>query len=116
MAASVSWLMTAASVSWCMLKSPDSFASRREELPHRMHERMLGERFQKEGVGPRFSRPIARRQDAEDQNRDIACQGIRLESTAQGESVEVGDEDLCDHDIRDGPPSLFQRCIAVLSE
>ena len=99
-----------------MLESPDSRASRREKLPHRVHEGMLGERLEKEGIGPRFSCPIARRQDAEDEHSDIACQRICFESTAQGEAVERWDENLRDHDVRDGLPSLFQRYVTVFRE
>jgi len=99
-----------------MLKSPESCTSRREELPHRVHERMLGERFQKEGICPRFSCPIARGQDAEDEHGDIARQRIRLELTAEGEAVEHGDENLRDHNVRDGLSNLFQRSLSVVGE
>ena len=61
------------------MPSPDSRGSRFEELPHRVDQRVLGERFQKKGVSARFSRPVGRRQDAEDQHGDIARSEVRLE-------------------------------------
>src|SRR5512146_2943381 len=75
--------VTGGSSSWHMLDSPDSFASRFQEPPHRIDERVLGKRLQKKGISPRFPRPTGRSQNAEDQNGDIARSGIRSEPTAE---------------------------------
>src|SRR6185369_2040919 len=77
---------------------------------------MLGERFEEEGIGTCFSRPRRRGQDAENQDGDIARSRVRFELTAEGQSVEVGNQDLRDDDIRGGLPSELQGATSVLRE
>jgi hypothetical protein len=99
-----------------MLNSPDSCGSCFEELVHGIDQQVFLEWFQKEGIGPRFSRPARRRQDAEDQHGDVARPGVCLELAAECESIECGDEDLRDDDVREVLPSLLEGAIAVRRE
>ena len=96
--------------------SPDSCASRLEDLPHRVDQRVLGEGFQEEGIGPRLSGPAGGGQDAKDNHGDVARSGVRLEPAAERQPVLVGNEDLRDDDVREILPSLLQGLIPVLRE
>src|SRR5690349_9324509 len=63
---------TRASASSDMLSSPDACGSCFEDLSHRVYQHVLGERLQEKCIGARLSRPPFSRQDAEDQDGDIA--------------------------------------------
>jgi hypothetical protein len=77
---------------------------------------VLGEGLQEEGVGPRFPRPVSRRQDAEHEHGDIARSRVGLELAAERQPVQHGNEDLRDDDVRLDLPSLLQSTISVLLE
>ena len=98
------------------MNPPGSRPPHFKELLHGLDQLVLGQGFQQEGIGPRFTRPAGRRQDAEDQHRDAAREGIRLELAAQRQPVELGNEYLRDDDVGDELPGLRQGVVSVLFE
>jgi hypothetical protein len=99
-----------------MLGSPDSCASRLEDLPHRVDKGVLGKGFQKEGIGSRLSGAAGGGQDAEDNHGDVARSGVRLEPATERQPVQVWNENLSDDDVRENLPSLLQDPVTILRE
>src|SRR5689334_21928962 len=99
-----------------MLGSPEPCASRFEDLPHGVDQRVFGERLQEESVGSGFPGAAAGRENAEDEDRDVAGLRIRLEPAAEGEPVEHGHQDLRDDDLGFVAPRLLQGSVAVRGE
>ena len=64
-----------------------------------VHEPLLGERFPKKGVGAGFLGARLDGQDAEDEHDDVPELGIVLDPAAEGQAVELGNEDFGDDDV-----------------
>src|SRR5688572_17708174 len=88
----------------------------RDQLAYRLDQAHLVERLAQIGVGARFAGALLGRQDAENEDRDVARLGVLLERAAHAQPVEPGDQDLGDQDRGLRLPRAFESRAPVRRE
>ena len=87
-----------------------------DEILHHGDQAVLGERLQQEAIGSCFVRAPARREDGEDEHERVSSLGVCFHLPAQGEPVQLRDEDLAHHEIRLVRPDFRERLLTIQRE
>jgi hypothetical protein len=74
---------------------------------------VLDEWLQQKSIGAGIGRARARREDADDEDEDVVRLRVRLELAAQGETIDLRDEDLAHDEVGPVRAHLRQRFVPV---
>src|SRR4051794_1085726 len=71
-----------------------------QQLAHRVHQTLLGQRLHEEGIGAGFTGTAVRGEDAEDQHDRVLQLCLLAYSAAERQPIQLWHEDLGDDDVR----------------
>lgn len=87
-----------------------------DDVLHHGDQAVLGQWLQQEPVGSGFVGAGARRENGEDDHGEVPGVGRRSELPTQREPIDLGNQDLADHEIRRAGPDLVERLLPVERE